>query len=120
LLAFSCVVIVANTIQLTIWARRDEIEILRLVGATERFVEAPFLIEGVLQGIVGSAIGVALLGVLYQVLFVQLRETMGLALGARVLTFLPPAVWLTFLAAGLLLGLVGSWLGVRRMLDRSR
>ncbi len=120
LLAFSCVVIVANTIQLTIWARRDEIEILRLVGATERFVEAPFLLEGALQGLVGSAIGVGLLAVLYEVLFVQLRESLGLALGARVLGFLPAPAWAAFLAAGLLLGLVGSWLGVRRMLERSR
>lgn len=120
LLAFSCVVIVANTIQLTIWARRDEIEILRLVGATEHFVEAPFLIEGAIQGLVGSAIGVGLLVVLYEVLFVQLRETMGLALGERVLSFLPLSHCGAFLLSGLLLGLIGSWLGVRRMLERSR
>src|SRR5207244_8117951 len=54
-LAFSMVTILANTIRLTLHARREEIEILRLIGATPGFIKAPFLLEGAILGGVGAA-----------------------------------------------------------------
>jgi ABC-type antimicrobial peptide transport system permease subunit len=53
------VIITSATLQLAIYARREEIEIQKLVGATDRFVKAPFLIEGLLQGALGAAVAVA-------------------------------------------------------------
>jgi cell division transport system permease protein len=120
LLALACIVIVANTIQLAIWARREEIDILRLVGASDRFIEAPFLLEGALQGLLGAGASVGLLWLVYRLLFVELQQTLGLTVGARVLSFIPPSHMGLFCAAGLLLGLMGSWLSLRRVLDRSR
>lgn len=120
LLALACLVIVSTTIQLTIWARRDEIEIFRLVGATDRFIQAPFLIEGGLQGATGAAVSIALLWVAYRLVFVALQDVLGITGGARVLTFLPLPHVVAFIAGGLLLGLLGSWLSLRRLLDQAR
>ena len=118
LLAFACVVIVGNTIQLTVWARREEIAILRLVGATDRFVAAPFLLEGALQGLVGSVASVATLWVAWRVLFIGLRDTLGLTAGDRILSFFSAPELAVFVAAGLSMGLLGSWFSLRRVLDR--
>ncbi len=120
LLGLACIVIVANTIQLTIWARREEIEVLRLVGASNRFIEAPFLLEGVMQGLLGSALSLGLLWALYHFVFVGMQESLGLIAGTRMLSFLPPPVVALFLLAGICLGLLGSWLSVTRILDRLR
>src|SRR5207248_738678 len=56
LLALAALLVVANTIRLAVYARRDEIEIMKLVGATDGYVRAPFLLEGALQGLIGAAI----------------------------------------------------------------
>ncbi len=120
LLALACLVIVSTTIQLTIWARRDEIEIFRLVGATDRFIQAPFLIEGALQGALGASVSVGLLWVAYRLVFVALQDVLGITGGARVLSFLPLPYLLGFVLGGLLLGLLGSWLSLRRLLDSDR
>ncbi len=120
LLALACLVIVSTTIQLTIWARRDEIEIFRLVGATDRFIQAPFLIEGAVQGALGALTSVALLWVAYRLVFVALQDVLGITGGARVLTFLSTPTLALFVAGGLTLGLLGSWLSLRRLLDKAR
>jgi len=118
LLALACIVIVGNTIQLVTWARRDEIAILRLVGGTDRFIEAPLLLEGAIQGLVGSAISVGLLWAAWSLMAAGLRDTLGMAEGPGVLTFLSAGELTAFLAAGLVLGLAGSWFSLRRILDR--
>ena len=120
LLGLACLVIVSTTIQLTVWARRDEIEIFRLVGATDRFVQAPFLIEGAIQGSVGALLSVGLLWVAYRLVFVALQDVLGLSGGARVLSFLPVPYLVLIVVGGLVLGLVGSWLSLRRLLDQPR
>lgn len=120
LLGLACLVIVSTTIQLTVWARRDEIEIFRLVGATDRFVQAPFLIEGAIQGSVGALLSVGLLWIAYRLVFVALQDVLGLSGGARVLSFLPVPYLVLIVVGGLVLGLVGSWLSLRRLLDQPR
>lgn len=111
------VVVVSATLQLAIYARREEVEIQKLVGATDRFVQAPFLIEGLLQGLAGAAL--ALLGVSavlhwaapqLETLFAFLRVPSPAA-----------ALWglrstLELFGVGAALGLVGSFLAVNRAL----
>ncbi len=118
LLALACIVIVGNTIQLVTWARRDEIAILRLVGGTDRFIEAPLLIEGAFQGVAGASISVGLLWASWRLMSAGLRDTLGLAQGPGVLTFLSAGELTAFVMAGLVLGLAGSWFSLRRILDR--
>jgi cell division transport system permease protein len=60
-LAVATIFIVTNTIRLTVYARRDEIEVMRLVGASDFFIKAPFFIEGVVQGLFGGVISLGLL-----------------------------------------------------------
>jgi len=118
LLALACVVIVGNTIQLTVWARREEIAILRLVGATDRFVAAPFLLEGAFQGIVGSVASIGALWVAWRVLFRGLGDTLGLGAGDGLLSFFGASELALFVAVGSAMGLIGSWFSLRRFLDR--
>jgi len=111
------VVVVSATLQLAIYARREEIEIQKLVGATDGFVKAPFLIEGALQGLAGAGLaGVGLWG----------AERLGAPRAAELAAFLvgpaglpplaSPWVLLQLALAGLLLGLAGSFVAVGRFL----
>ena len=62
LLSFGLILIVSNTIRLSIYSRQDEIELMLLIGATPRFVKIPFLLEGMLQGFMGSILAMLLVG----------------------------------------------------------
>jgi cell division transport system permease protein len=117
-LMLSAIFIVANTIRLTIIRRRDEIENMRLVGATNAFVKAPFLIEGVIVGAVGAAAAIAVLYLLYRYLFIP-AVIQGPAL--TVFTdfnpqFLRSSMVLAGIALGAFVGIVGAQLSVGRYL----
>ena len=116
-LAASMVTILANTIKLTLYARREEIEILKLVGATDRFVKAPLMVEGALQGALGAGCALALLYGIYRLGAPALAEALSGAVGAIELRFLPPAQAGLVLATGALLGMCGSWIAVGRYAD---
>jgi cell division transport system permease protein len=112
-LLVSSTLLVANTIRLSIFARRREIEVMKLVGATNWFVRGPFMIEGLLAGLGGAVAAIVLL-LLGRTLFlghvIHLHETDVHAwpFGLHVLIVL---------AAGLLLGAAGSGLTIRRFLQ---
>ncbi len=107
--------IIANTIQLTVHARRDEISIMQLVGATNWFLRVPFLIEGFLQGVAGALLAIlALLG-LYSFLVEQVLAV------APFVPMVTDGFELARLAAqlllmGMILGLLGALLSLRRIL----
>jgi cell division transport system permease protein len=107
---------VANTIRLAVYARADEIEILRLVGATRGYIRAPFILEGLLQGLLGAALALLLLFAGYRFLVWRLGLAPAglLALGAG--RFLEPLQVAGLLVAGAVLGGMGSLLSVRRFL----
>ena len=118
-LALATAVLVGNTLRLAVLARREEIEILKLVGATDAFVSTPFLIEGLLQGLGGAALAVvALLGA-HAALVPRLQESVPLAGALRLSDTLPPALLAGLLAGGAAVGLLGSALAVVRTLRRS-
>ncbi|MCA9554562.1 MAG: permease-like cell division protein FtsX [Myxococcales bacterium] len=109
------ILIVANTIRLTVYARRDEIEIMSLVGATPAFVRAPFVIEGALQGLMGGAVALGLLVLLQEGLRLGIER--GLGQGYPVELAFSPARALVYLTgAGLALGLVSSLAAVGRFM----
>jgi len=110
-------IIVSATLQLAIYARREEVEIQKLVGATDRFVQAPFLLEGGLQGLAGAALAIVGLIVFRQTLSPQLASLLSfLRLPGSVADARP---WMEALQLGLAgagLGLAGSYLAVHRFL----
>lgn len=117
-LALATAILVSNTLRLAVFARRDELEIMKLVGATDGFVAAPFLIEGLLQGLLGGALAVATLLGLHAALAPRLRAALP---GPDVLALrdvLPPALLLALVLGGAAVGLLGSALSVARALRR--
>jgi len=116
ILGGTAVFIVANTSRLAVSARADEIEILRLVGAARAYIRAPFILEGLFQGLLGATLALLLLFAGYR--FIAWRLGLApvglLALGAG--RFLDPLQVSGLLAAGAVLGGMGSLLSVRRFL----
>jgi cell division transport system permease protein len=107
------VVIVMNTIRTAVYHRRKEIEVMKLVGATEWFVRGPFVIEGIMTGLIAASIALALLVIAYPPAVAQFHSD---------IAFIPLSYDPTFIASlardlllgGALLGAVGSYIGVRR------
>jgi len=118
-LAVATAVLVGNTLRLAVFARQEEIEILKLVGATDAFVSTPFLIEGLLQGLAGGALAVGALAGLHALLVPRLQAAVGVAGALRLTDTLPPALLLGLLGGGAAVGLLGSALAVMRSLRRA-
>ena len=113
ILVIVSVVIVMNTIRTAVYHRRKEIEVMKLVGATEWFVRGPFVLEGVMTGLIAASIALALLVVAYEPAVDRFKSD---------IAFIPlsydPA-FITSLArdlllGGAMLGALGSYIGVRR------
>ncbi len=113
-LLFAALFIVANTIKLTLYARRDELEIMALVGATSWFIKIPFLLEGALQGALGALL--ALIGALalFQLFLRQGLVALLSVSGGDQVVFLVWQQQLMLVGTGILLGLVGSVLSLRK------
>lgn len=115
LLFLSTVLIVSNTIRLTVFARRREIEIMQMVGAAEWFIRWPFILEGVLQGLAGSLVAAALVGTSYAMVVPKLAETV---------VFLPvipapellPQLLPALIGLGAFVGALGSLVSVNKFL----
>lgn len=117
IVVIATIIIVASTLQLAIYARREEIEIQKLVGATDAFVKAPFLIEGLMQGLVGAAVAVAALLLFDHLVGPRAAELFSFLVGpGKSFTFQDPRTLLEMAGAGALLGLGGSFLAVGRFL----
>lgn len=107
-LGLATLLIVANTIRLSIYARRDELDILRLVGAGPVHVAAPFLLEGLIEGVCGGVMGLALLFAVFHGFAPALRGGLSLLLGDTTPQFLTASGALWLIAAGAGLGVAGS------------
>lgn len=107
-LLFAVTFIVSNTIKLSVYARREEIEIMKLVGATNLFVRVPFVIEGGTQGLLGSSLSVALVYAAYRMVLERIGQPVSLALGTGTPLFLPWKTIVLLVAGGTGLGLLGS------------
>jgi cell division transport system permease protein len=116
LLLLTTIFVISNTIRLNIFARRDEIEIMRLVGATGIFIRAPFYIEGILQGFLGACLALAVLFVFFQLFLTKVYEPLKYLLGNFPLHFLTSNQAVGLALGGLTLGLLGTKVSVGRYL----
>lgn len=117
LLGSAIVFLLSNTIRLTVYARREEITILRLVGATPFFVRMPFLLEGALWGLGGGVLGILGLYGVDSVLSKRLTHALSTLTGGLELTLFRSQMAMSMLGAGIALGVLGSALALRRFLD---
>ena len=110
--------IISNTVKLAMYDRRDEIAIMKIVGATNGFIRLPFLVEGFTLGMMGAALAFGLEWVMYDALVARIRQMDTLQLFSFVpfQQLLLPMI-ATFCAAGLFVGIVGSWTSIRKFLD---
>jgi cell division transport system permease protein len=112
ILAAASVTIIASTIRLALFARRDEIEILRLIGATGGFLKIPYLLEGAVLGFVGGALSLVVLRIGFEVYRMQV-EPAGRFLGVESsFGFFPVQVSFLLVGLGLALGVLGSFLSL--------
>jgi len=117
LLVVASTLLIANTIRLSIFARRREIEVMKLVGATNWFIRGPFMLEGLVCGLVGSVLAVILLVLGKTVALPSILPHIGGGEGSDVHSVSFTLNALALLAAGLLLGAMGSGLTLRRFLQ---
>ncbi len=112
--------IIANTIKLTVYARRREISIMKYVGATNSFIRWPFIVEGIIIGIISAAISVLIVGTGYKIVATKLLATsLVKSLGITLVTFsdMFTLIILVYLALGIGIGIIGSSLSMRKYLE---
>jgi cell division transport system permease protein len=118
-LLFAAILLIWNTIRTAIFARRREIEVMKLVGATDWFIRIPFMLEGLIQGVLGGVVAVA------SMQFINWRWTEGVATfpdssGMTALVVVDGYQWTVsfyILAFGALVGMIGSGIAASRFLD---
>ncbi len=117
LVGFACLTIVWSTIRLAVYARRAEIQILRLVGGTSSFVHGPFVVEGLVQGTLGAAAAVTMLYFGFDAVRPMLADAFALAFAAGGLRFLAPIECAALVGFGAALGVLGSRAAVARYVE---
>jgi len=110
--------IISNTVKLAMYDRRDEIAIMKMVGATNGFIRLPFVVEGFTLGMIGAALAFGLEWVMYD----QMILKIGAVDSLQLFTFVPFQELLypmlaVFGAAGLFVGIVGSWTSIRKFMN---
>ena len=109
LLSFGLILIVSNTIRLSIYSRQDEIELMLLIGATPRFVKIPFLLEGILQGLSGSLLSLGLMLVVYCYLKSEFQASMDYIASGIEFHFIPQPFLLSLVVLSMMIGFVASY-----------
>jgi cell division transport system permease protein len=114
LLTIASVLLIANTIRLSLYARRREVEVMKLVGATDWFIRWPFVIEGTLVGGAGALLAIAVLGVTKLVVLDPLAHSWTLIAAPRTIAF--PVLVVVLIGASVAVSALGSGLSLRRFL----
>jgi cell division transport system permease protein len=108
------VFIVANTIRLVLYSRREEIDIMRLVGASDRFIKAPFYFEGLILGALGGTVGLATMLVTFVIIAARFEG--GVATGMLEIRFLPLGYSAGIIVCSMLVGWLGCFLSLKQFL----
>ncbi len=106
LLLLGSMFLVSNTIKLTILARLEIINIMKLVGATKHFIRRPFVVEGLFQGIIGSSLAISILYGILKIVNIEIKD----------LIVINDEIYLILLGLGVFLGLFGSILAIQRFI----
>jgi cell division transport system permease protein len=114
LLVIASVLLIANTIRLSLYSRRREVEVMKLVGATDWFIRWPFVLEGVLVGALGGVLAVLLLGVVKVAVVDPLQADFALVAAPQTMNF--AALVALLLAASVAVSALGSGISLRRFL----
>jgi len=114
-LFISSLFIISNTIKLMVYSRRDEIEIMKLVGSTGRFIKIPFYIEGILHGIAGSAVSLLIVYLIYKILALNIVSGFNLYFGTNTFLFLNTYQFSSVILCGLFLGLTGTFISLKSL-----
>ncbi|MCI0444656.1 permease-like cell division protein FtsX [bacterium] len=116
ILIFTATFSISNVIKLMVLSRRDEIEIMRLVGATNSFIKGPFLTEGLLHGFIGGALATGLLFVLYIFLVQRISQLNAPFFAANQIQFLSGWMIAAVISGGMIVGFFGSLFSVTRLM----
>ena len=110
--------IISNTVKLAMYDRRDEIAIMKMVGATNGFIRFPYVVEGFCLGMIGAALAFGLEWLMYDTLVNRINavDTLQLFQFVPFQQLLLPMIG-TFAAAGLFVGVVGSWTSIRKFMN---
>ena len=114
LLTLASILLIANTIRLSLYSRRREVEVMKLVGATDWFIRWPFVIEGVVVGAAGALLAIVVLGITKVALLDPLADNWTLIAAPRTIPF--TALVAVLMGAGVLVSALGSGLSLRRFL----
>ncbi len=106
--------IVANTIRMIMYARQEEIQIMRIVGATESFIQYPLFFESLMQGLAGSVAGISLLYAAYVLTMPRFEQTMMFSFFN--VQFIPLTFTIGIIVCSMVIGWVGCWFSIRRFL----
>ena len=116
LLLLTVIFIVSNTIRLTIHTKQEEIEIMKLVGATDYFIKIPFIIEGGLQGLLGTLLSLGTLFLLFRFFASRAASCFGISLNSFFFNFLSPHMIAGIIIGGIALGVFGSIISLEKFL----
>lgn len=114
LLIVASILLIGNTIRLSLYARRREVEVMKLVGATDWFIRWPFVIEGTIVGAAGAVVALLVLGIAKIAVLNPLANNFGLIAAIRTIPFI--SLILLLLGAGIVVSALGSGLSLRRFL----
>ncbi|MDD4689430.1 MAG: permease-like cell division protein FtsX [Eubacteriales bacterium] len=115
-LAGISILIISNTIRMTVFARRKEINIMKFIGATDGFIRRPFIIEGMIIGIVGALLALCIVSPLYSYFVVLVTKLLKGILELKSLLDILPIMGASFILFGGLLGAIGSWISIKKHL----
>jgi cell division transport system permease protein len=108
------VFIAANTIRLVLYARREEIHIMRLVGATDNFIRFPYYLEGLIQGLCGSLIGLAILFAAFSAIGSHFEQSLSAEMVS--IRFFPMGICAIIIGGGMTTGLLGSFFSLKQFM----
>ena len=110
--------IISNTVKLAMYDRRDEIAIMKMVGATNGFIRLPFVVEGFSLGMIGAALAFGIEWAMYDALVNKINsvDTLQLFSFVKFQELLVPMVTV-FVGAGMFVGVIGSWTSIRKFMD---
>ena len=111
------ILIISNTIKLSIYARKDEIDLMSLLGATHRFIKAPLLLEGVLQGVAGALLSLIGIKLIHLYMVFRFQGSLESVFRGIDFQFLTNPIIYSIVGTGSIIGILGSLLSANQFLN---